>query len=230
MTNSWIANFGGTYYQYGSANQASCTYVTGDVTITRAGSTIFMSNATSSHIFTQTFSGDIHLSVSSNGAFSITDLYWKDETSGNVGNEFFGSGFVAADQVADTPTDDVDLGIGNYATLNSNDRLTLYATPTFSEGNLAMGGAGNNCDTRATHAVSSGKHYFEMKVTTYAAGIHVGVTKASDMLNTTEPPNQRVYYAGTGNKKSGSTLSAYGATYTTNDIIGVAGLIMPTTT
>jgi hypothetical protein len=117
MTNSWIANYGGTFYQYGSANQASITYITGPVTIQRFGSTITMYNGGSSHTFSQTFSGDIHLSLSSNGPFSVTDLYWKDETSGNVGNEFFGSGFVAADQVSDTPTDDVDLGIG----------ITLYA-------------------------------------------------------------------------------------------------------
>jgi hypothetical protein len=139
-----------------------------------------------------------------------------------ISNSFYSSGFATTDQLADTPTDSADDEIGNYATLNRNDRLTLYATPTFSEGNLAMGGAGNNCDTRATHAVSSGKHYFEMKVTVYSGGIKVGVTKDSDPMNTTAPANQRIYYIA-GTKKAGTgTLTAYGASYTTNDIIGVA--------
>jgi hypothetical protein len=164
MTNSWIANYGGTFYQYGSANQASITYITGPATIQRFGSTITMYNGGSSHTFSQTFSGDIHLSLSSNGPFSVTDLYWKDETSGNVGNEFFGSGFVAADQVSDTPTDDADLGIGNHVSFTPLGRFTDI---TLSEANTVMTVADasiRNCELSI--APESGKFIFEINAGT----------------------------------------------------------------
>jgi hypothetical protein len=51
-----------------------------------------------------------------------------------VGNDFETSGFVSTDQVADTPTDDVTLGIGNYNTIDPN----IPTSFTLSEANTKL--------------------------------------------------------------------------------------------
>jgi hypothetical protein len=73
-------------------------------------------------------------------------------------------------------------------------------------------------------AVSSGKWYWEMLATNVATDLMVGISAASETTATTIPTSATtyLYYNYNGNKYNNGSNSAYGATYTTNDVIGVA--------
>ena len=104
---------------------------------------------------------------------------------------------------------------GNYATLNPLYKgyggYTATITPT--NGNLDQLGTttGNNCI--ATQALT-GKTYFEMTVTASSGGsFFPGIINESGSTR---------YYDNSGTYYNGTSSSAYGASFTTNDIIGVA--------
>jgi len=95
----------------------------------------------------------------SNGSSLGTDV------SGQ-GNNFTSSGFVAADQVVDTPTN-------NFATLNNVDNR---GAQNISSGNLVVGptaGATHHV-TPATMILPSGKWYFEVTQTVSGSGDYLG--------------------------------------------------------
>jgi len=146
------------------------------------------------------------------------------DTSGN-GNTFTSSGLTSADQFSDTPTN-------NYATWNP---LAIAGTTllTLSNGNLTSA-LTNDAYCAATIGIpyGSGKFYWEMTCTTKGgaggammAGIVNG--QAVPATGTTAPTsagqgNSEIAYVANGNKSIGGTTSAYGATYTNGDVIGVA--------
>ena len=97
---------------------------------------------------------------------------------------------------------------GSAVTL-SNGNLTMSATTGFNNGNV-----------RATKGVSSGKWYWEIKAISGAYFmIGIGNINASLVAGDWSGNNTRLYYS-SGTKYPGAL--AYGATYTTNDVIGVA--------
>jgi hypothetical protein len=108
----------------------------------------------------------------------------------------------------------------NYAVW---DPATQGASLTLSKGNLVctVTGAGNG-SVRSSIGVSSGKWYWETTVTTYG-NIVVGVAYStlSSSQTPSSDPNAWAYY-GDGNLWHNSSSSAYGATYTTGDVIGYA--------
>ncbi len=108
---------------------------------------------------------------------------------------------------------------GNYCTLNP--LVSLSGTRTFSNGNLDISVATSNVNTFGTIAVpSSGKWYWEYQITTIGgAGAPMG--GVANANNNTAVANF-VGYRTNGDKLVDDTGSAYGATYTTTDIIGVA--------
>jgi len=132
------------------------------------------------------------------------------------------------DSMVDTPTNyGSDTGAGgtvrgNYAVLNP---LTKNGTAgTFSNGNLSIT-VGADSSNVGTFGVSSGKFYFEITLT--------AATETTAIVGIVDPrftqvifTNAGTYigygYTGTANKGSNGSYSAYGATYTVNDIIGVA--------
>ena len=79
------------------------------------------------------------------------------DTSGN-GHHFTLTSIDANNQTTDTPTN-------NFATLNSNDHPDTAAT--YSEGNLRAAGGRENC---CTMHITSGKWYYEWKVTDFGSG------------------------------------------------------------
>jgi hypothetical protein len=84
-----------------------------------------------------------------------------------VGNDFETSGFVSTDQLADTPTDDATLGIGNYTTLNPNNN----GGSTLSEGNTKIVSAGGGYSGGgSTIYASSGKFYWEVTIDAVGGG------------------------------------------------------------
>lgn len=77
---------------------------------------------------------------------------------------------------------------------------------------------------RATQGYNLGKWYFEVANSGSSAYLMVGVADAAANLGQFlgQSVNSRGYYSVTGQKSSGNVLSAYGATYASGDVIGVA--------
>jgi hypothetical protein len=125
------------------------------------------------------------------------------------------------DSMLDVPTiwADGGNGRGNYCVINPLNK----GSGTVSDGNLsevipaASGTAGKGAG--GTIAVSSGKWYAEL-VGTVNSNFAVGVMGAD---NTTQDIfTSGVGYYSNGNKYVSGSVTAYGSTYTTNDVIGVA--------
>ena len=137
------------------------------------------------------------------------------------------------DSLVDTPTNyGTDSGLGgevggNYCVWNP-----LSATgATLTNGNLEAtltGSGGGRESVRGTLAVSSGKYYWEelLSDTGNQSGFY-GVVAASTESNirldaATSGTNAVLYAAWNGNKAINGVSTSYGASFTTNDIIGVA--------
>jgi hypothetical protein len=130
------------------------------------------------------------------------------------------------DSLVDSPTNyGTDTGVGgevrgNYCTLNPLDKSADY---TLRNGNLDFitDGANSWEMVRATFAVSSGKWYWE-----FTAGDNetsVGIAKANATLSDYIGSDANGWsYLYSGDKYNNSTDTAYGAAFTTNDVIGVA--------
>jgi hypothetical protein len=142
------------------------------------------------------------------------------DRSGN-GNNWTASGISTTagatyDWMEDTPTN-------NYAVLNPLQKRWAVALETFSAGNLTVTSTSASSDyCFGSMAVESGKWYWEVTITnagsastTRAVGVDGGKLQSS-------VPTDVVFYIGDGTKSIAGSASAYGATYTTNDVIGVA--------
>jgi hypothetical protein len=139
-----------------------------------------------------------------------------DDTSGN-GNDFTVNNLTSIDQTTDTPTN-------NFATLNA----LIPSNGTTSDGNLtyATSNSASNFGYRlSTIGVSSGKWYVECKPTSGANASVIGIRSRA----TAEAVSHQLgYYAddygvyADGRKFTNNVLSAYGVSYTTGDIIGIA--------
>ena len=147
------------------------------------------------------------------------------DSSGNgntwTTNNFSVTAGVGNDSLVDSPTNyGSDSGVGgtvrgNYATLNPLDKVL---SPTIVNGNLDAT-VGDNTESRGAIYVSSGKWYWEIKPTTMTFSmIGVGIGGTSIHWGTTGVS----YYGFNGNKYVNGSSSSYGASYTSNDIIGVA--------
>ena len=153
------------------------------------------------------------------------------DTSGN-GNTWTPNNFSVAagagnDSVVDSPTNyGTDSGAGgevrgNYCTLNPLKYGGDIQAPT--NGNLDVTSLGSATGKiLGTIGVSSGKWYWEC-VPNSSANIAFGITKDNTVLANYPGQDAVDYtYHNDGSKYSNNSGSAYGATYTTNDVIGVA--------
>ena len=149
------------------------------------------------------------------------------DTSGNT-SHFTVNNLTAVDQSTDTCTN-------NFATLNSIDSFSSGAT--FSEGNTTVvstnGGRGI---MTATVGLTSGKWYWEVK-NSASGGTHSGdewnhigisnraAANADNILAESGTNSNKVYeytyYAYDGNHYNNGDQGGYGASFTTNDIVGV---------
>ena len=178
-----------------------------------------------------------HLDFADNSAATAATL--GKDTSGNGNNWTPNNLSVTAgagnDSLVDSPTNGTassggDAGgvvVGNYATLNPLAKTA--ATPTFANGNLDA--SGTDAQGLGTIAVTSGKWYAECVYTTVKAGADniVGVQSLHIYGSTTAPtPLRTVGSVGYDNLGSISSkvvdngFSSYGASWTANDVIGIA--------
>ena len=170
-----------------------------------------------------------YLNFSDNSGTTSTTLGKDYSGNGNnwTPNNFSVTAGAGNDSLVDSPTrSGTDTGAGgevrgNYATLNP-----LAMTGTYSNGNLDFTTAAADSTLISTIAVSSGKWYCEITPTAITANCQIGIVAATARngfapTNTNQHPSI-VYVSNTGNKFINGTGTAYGATYTTNDVIGVA--------
>ena len=148
--------------------------------------------------------------------FGTNGFYLDFEDSSALGNDVAGSNnftvnnLTAVDQSTDTCTN-------NFATLNPLD-VNSDGVHTLSDGNLTAVNTASGFDqTRSTYYLSTGKWFWEFKCTRVNDATQVGVVQN----NYAGGSGERRNYQHTGSKYSGSS-SSYGATWTVNDIIGIA--------
>ena len=141
------------------------------------------------------------------------------DTSGN-NNHFAVTNFAATDITEDTCTN-------NFCTMNP---LAIGADATLSEGNCQIAyGSGTRSVSTATMGFASGKWYWEWKISAASTdgcsampgigGLPFGPDLGTYLGNNS---NGYAYNGEDGKKYSGGANSAYGDTFTTNDIISVA--------
>jgi len=144
------------------------------------------------------------------------------------GNHFESSGITSEDQSTDTCTN-------NFCTWNPLDNYIGAAT--FSEGNVKVQTATNKrTGPSTTIGMTSGKYYCEIKCTAQSAhssgspqdAMMIGIRSTDDTATTQElgyhPHDWAMYANGDGTNgqyRNNSTLTNYGVTFTTGDIIGV---------
>ena len=161
------------------------------------------------------------------GSYGTNGFFLKFENSGSLGTDSSGNGNNFT--VNGTPTQTVDTPSNVFATFNAVDKSGGTVT-TFSNGNLnvkhANGTNGAVCAERSTIAVSKGKWYWEAKCISTGGDVRIGIiSMSSSNYATAANPyilNDCYNYKQNGVKGSSSADTAYGATYTANDILGVA--------
>jgi hypothetical protein len=165
----------------------------------------------------------------------------SDTTSTTLGKDYSGNGnnwtpnnfSVAAgagnDSMVDSPTAyGTDTGVGgsirgNYCTMNPLAVAVTSSISTLANGNLDVTTAvsGQSATFATISLPSSGKWYWEVTPTGVSAGSYIGIAVFAVGANYFTG-GTALFYAQDGTKYVNSANSAYGATYTTNDVIGVA--------
>ena len=149
------------------------------------------------------------------------------DSSGNSNtwtvNNFSVASGAGNDSLIDTPTNytaDSGNNGGNYCTLNPLDKSADY---TLQNGNLDFVTNGINSweMVRATFAVSSGKWYWEFTAGDNETAVGIAKANASLISYIGADANGWSYFY-SGDTYNNSINTAYGASFTTNDVIGVA--------
>ena len=150
--------------------------------------------------------------------FSGNTNYW---TTNNISV----TAGVTYDAMIDSPTLKSET-IANYAVLNP--LSNLGTAQTLSDGNLKLTNTSSTWGSKfSTIGVSSGKWYAEFTVLSASLNIVGVIADADTTITGTDKylgntANSYGYFHSNGNKYNNGTGSAYGASYTTNDVIGVA--------
>ena len=141
-------------------------------------------------------------------------------------NNFSVTAGAGNDSLVDSPTSyGTDTGAGgsvrgNYCTMNPLDKNTGV---TLSNGNLDATSSGGWYNSRSTFGMTAGKWYWEITIT---SGLYLfnGITTSSATLGNFIGSDAYGwgYYSNSGVKYNSGTSSAYGASYTTNDVIGIS--------
>jgi len=158
-----------------------------------------------------------YLNFSDNSAATAAAIGKDSSGNGNnwTPNNISVTAGTTYDSMLDVPTQWADggNGRGNYATLNPLARL--FGSPTTADGNLRTTAV--SAVTSATILFpSTGKWYLEGTVSGLTTAVTIGI------CNTSPSRSVEISYQNNGNKYAGGSATAYGATYTTNDVIGMA--------
>ena len=170
-----------------------------------------------------------HLEFEDNSAATAAAI--GKDTSGNVNNWTPNGISVTAgatyDSMTDVPTQ-TSTDVANFATFNPLDTNSGTITNANLSSSLTVTGTTGRQSRSTFIFPSSGKFYFEVKPSSLAVVGQIGVVKSSAATNggngiTPAFSTGDVYlYLSNGQKQDGVTASAYGASYTTSNLIGVA--------
>jgi len=136
---------------------------------------------------------------------------------------------ISYDSMLDVPTN-TGSNNANFPVLNTVAGAASGSSYTITRGNLyaVMTSGASVIEVPATMALpTSGKWYWEVTAvsvnTTYAYPLAIGISDQGGIGTAASFTNNYYYYVSkTGNKFSNGTLTSYGATFTTNDVVGVA--------
>ncbi len=152
-------------------------------------------------------------------------FFLKFENSGSMGTD--SSGNANNFTVNGTPTQNIDTPSNVFSTWNplqwTLDGPGNPPNTSFGNGNtsvLTSASSGDSSDVWGTLGASSGKYYHEVKMTNNPSD--AGNTSMSVGWGNAETGERITYYGSNGYKYTSSGSSAYGATFTQNDIIGCA--------
>jgi len=156
--------------------------------------------------------------------YGTNGFFLKFASSGSMGTDSSGNGNDFTVNGTLTQTQDTPSNV--FATLNPLDNY--YAGSTFSNGNCKI----STLDTShgfniSTLGASTGKYYMEAKLIqgTSSNFAVVGISdlgQDASLSELGEDAYEYAYVQGSGNIRTSAIGTSYGATYTTNDIIGVA--------
>ena len=125
------------------------------------------------------------------------------------------------DSMNDVPTL-TSATVANYAVASPIDKNSNISV---TNANLTVAdSSGTNSSIRSTIGVSSGKWYWEWTVASVTTFVGGGIATANTSLASYigDTADSYGYLSHTGNKYNNGTAYSYGATFTTNDVIGVA--------
>ena len=172
------------------------------------------------------------------GETDSTTGEWKIKTSpsftlGNNGFTILKDGNTITDQSSNS--NNFTLGAGTLTNTEDNPsnifailNPLLPSNPSLTNGNLSLlSGSASWLGTASTLGFSSGKFYYEVKITDVVNYTQLGVVDESDVngLASTYVGNKAKgwgYNAGTGEYYNNGTGTSYGASYGNNDVIGIA--------
>ena len=161
---------------------------------------------------------DVSVNYGTNGFFLFKDNASVNDQSGN-GNNFTATGSVT--QTEDNPSN-------VFPVLN---QLNAQASGYTFDGLGSLSVTGNTGDAwrtmYATFGASSGKYYWEQKITNFTGTDphYIGIVSDDQMTNTnydSSLASRGYFYTATGDKRNNNTQTSYGNSWTTNDIVGIA--------
>jgi hypothetical protein len=194
------------------------------------GQTNYITGVWSPIKYTGTYgTNGFYLNFSDNSAATATTIGADRSGNGNnwTPNNISVTAGATYDSMLDVPTQWADggNGRGNYATLNPL-RIGSF-NPTISEANLrtTSPGAAGGYMAIATMGVASGKWYFESTCILNEGTFIYPIIGIGDITDTNGAPGNTASEAGywsNGQRYVNGATTNYGASWTTNDVIGVA--------
>lgn len=136
--------------------------------------------------------------------------------SSGKGNTWTVNNLASTDQVIDTPTN-------SFATLNPLSGATTYHVKSYGNLRFTNSDVTHTEEAQSTILPTSGKWYWETTITAIGATAWIGMSTNDGIWRTAGTAVSKGYfYESNGNKYINNSGTAYGATYTTGDIIGIA--------
>jgi hypothetical protein len=225
---STIGRFAGSSSEFFDGYLTEINFVTGQqLTPSSFGQTNPVTGVWQPIKYTGTYgTNGFYLNFSDNSAATATTIGKDYSGNGNnwTPNNISVTAGATYDSMLDVPTPYADggNGRGNYAVVNP---LSTIAFP-LTNGNLSIGASttSNRC-SKSSIAVSSGKWYWEFKASSMSASGQIAGICSVDALfsgGVVSSGYEVGYYSNNGNKYVNGTASAYGASWTTANTIGVA--------
>jgi len=134
------------------------------------------------------------------------------------------SALTTYDLMNDVPTL-TDEDTANFCTYNPNTTMLQASLASGSLDIVFAGSGGSRYGAVGTMGMSSGKWYWETKITGTASSTMIGITQYANSFDVGTWPGAKAGdygYNGNGNLYTNSSSSAYGGAMSTGDVIGIA--------